>query len=76
MNNSPDEPVIRENTIEAKPWHLITEEKTEQSEADRRLSICQSCQFYRPKSERCGKCGCFMKLKSTIKRAHCPVHKW
>ena len=70
------EPVIREDTIEAKPWHLVTEEKAKQEEFDRRMSICRSCEFFKPKSEQCRKCGCFMKLKTKIDRAHCPIHKW
>jgi hypothetical protein len=33
MTNSPEdfEPVIRENTIEARPWHLATEAKVDQA---------------------------------------------
>jgi hypothetical protein len=78
MNNSPEEfePVIRDNTIEAKPWHMLTEEKVQEEEFDRRMSICRSCEFLKKPAEQCSKCGCFMKLKTKIDRAHCPIHKW
>ena len=83
MNNIPEqyeppayEPVIREDTIEARPWHLATEAKVDQEEFDRRMSICRSCEFLKKPAEQCSKCGCFMKLKTKIDRAHCPIHKW
>jgi hypothetical protein len=77
MTNSPDEDkVIRENTIEARPWHMLTEEKVKEAEFDRRMAICRSCEFLKRPAEQCSKCGCFMKLKSKIDRAHCPIHKW
>jgi len=41
-----------------------------------RLSICNTCEFFNKRSVRCRKCGCFMKLKSTLKQAKCPLHKW
>jgi hypothetical protein len=79
MTNSPDEEikiVIRENTIEARPWHMVTEKKTGQEEFDRRMAICEECPFLKRPAKQCSKCGCFMKLKSRIEKAHCPIHKW
>jgi|694.fasta_scaffold01402_15 hypothetical protein len=49
------------------------------SESDlqaKRLSICQTCEFFRPIPQTCKKCGCFMKLKVTLDNARCPLHKW
>lgn len=43
---------------------------------EERMDICVTCEFYRPKSNRCVKCGCFMALKSTLRQAKCPVGKW
>jgi hypothetical protein len=40
-----------------------------------RLKICQSCEFF-SKSSRCKKCKCFMKLKTELADARCPIHKW
>jgi hypothetical protein len=80
MTNSPDEevfiPVIREDVIEARPWHLATEKKVDQEEFDRRMAICDTCEFLKKPAKQCAKCGCFMKLKTKIDRAHCPIHKW
>ena len=79
MTNNPDEEakiVIREDVIEARPWHMVTESKVDQTEFDRRMAICRSCEFLKRPAEQCSKCGCFMKLKSKIERAHCPIHKW
>ena len=41
-----------------------------------RLAICNECPFFNKISKQCRKCGCFMKLKSTLKQASCPVGKW
>jgi hypothetical protein len=71
-----EEKVIRENTIEARPWHMATEKKVNQEEFDRRMAICEQCPFLKKPAKQCAKCGCFMKLKTKIERAHCPIHKW
>jgi hypothetical protein len=41
-----------------------------------RLSICNECPFLNKRLMQCTKCGCFMKLKSTLKQATCPKGKW
>lgn len=45
-------------------------------EADRRLAICQTCQFFRTVDQRCSKCGCFMAVKTYLRAETCPVGKW
>jgi len=40
-----------------------------------RWAICQACPELLP-SNRCNQCGCFMKLKTKIKAAQCPIGKW
>ena len=45
-------------------------------EANSRLSICKGCEFFDKNQERCGKCGCFMALKTYLKAERCPVGKW
>ncbi len=42
--------------------------------AEERMAICKTCEFFTGK--RCTKCGCFMALKTTLRQATCPVHKW
>ena len=41
-----------------------------------RLKICQACEFFKKNGSRCKKCGCFMKIKTTLEMAKCPVGKW
>jgi uncharacterized paraquat-inducible protein A len=41
-----------------------------------RLAICRKCEFFKPRTERCSKCGCFMKLKTELEYARCPIGKW
>jgi hypothetical protein len=43
---------------------------------EQRLAICNTCPAFRPKTQRCSKCGCFMQLKSTLLQAKCPIGKW
>ncbi len=44
--------------------------------AESRLKICQTCEFFKVNGARCKKCGCFMKAKTTLEMAKCPVGKW
>ncbi len=41
-----------------------------------RLAMCNECNFFNKRLIKCKKCGCFMKLKSTLQDAKCPVGKW
>lgn len=52
------------------------EPRSNEEIVEQRLAICRSCEFFRPRVEQCKKCGCFMKLKTKLERAHCPIHKW
>ena len=40
-----------------------------------RWEICRGCEFLTD-SNRCTKCGCFMKVKHKIAHASCPIKKW
>jgi hypothetical protein len=44
--------------------------------AFQRFSTCQGCEFLKTDSFRCEKCGCFMKTKTQLASASCPVGKW
>jgi len=63
---------------DAKPWDLLNpnEPRSNEELASHRLGICKSCEFFRPASKTCKKCGCFMKLKTTLEKAKCPIGKW
>jgi hypothetical protein len=45
-------------------------------EYKKRLAICDDCEYFLPKHERCSKCGCFMKGKAKVEAWHCPIDKW
>lgn len=49
---------------------------TSSLEANTRLAICQTCEYFRKSDQRCSKCGCFMAVKTYLKAEHCPVSKW
>lgn len=41
-----------------------------------RLKACMSCEFYIQNRDRCSKCGCKMKIKTSLSASKCPVGKW
>lgn len=63
---------------DVKPWDMLNpnENRSNEDLIKSRLDICRSCEFFRPRTEQCKKCGCFMKLKTKLERAHCPIGKW
>lgn len=63
---------------DVRPWDLVNPNKPRSPEelAKYRLQICQTCDFYRKSTNQCKKCGCFMKLKTTLAQAKCPLGKW
>lgn len=66
-----------EEISEVHIWNMIDGSQRAQADiAQERLAICEGCEFFRPKSKTCQKCGCFMKLKTKLEKAHCPVGKW
>jgi len=52
------------------------ERRSDSAVAEGRMDICRSCEFFNHRVQQCTKCGCFMKLKTKLDRAHCPVGKW
>jgi len=61
-----------------KPWDMLNpnEPRSEQEIIDARLEVCKVCEFYRARTNQCRKCGCFMKLKTKLEHAKCPIGKW
>ena len=61
-----------------RPWDLLdpNTEYAEKSEAEARLAICRECPFFIKNTQQCKECGCFMNLKTKLKLAECPQHKW
>lgn len=52
------------------------EERSDKQLIESRLEICNNCEWLDKRLTRCRQCGCFMKLKTTLRRAECPLHKW
>tara|TARA_R110002020_G_scaffold154369_1_gene334006 strand:- start:2 stop:190 length:189 start_codon:yes stop_codon:yes gene_type:complete len=44
-------------------------------DVDHRWAVCQACPELTT-TNRCKQCGCFMKLKTKMKGAVCPLEKW
>lgn len=62
---------------DVKPWDLVNGSPRSPEEiAEARLEVCKSCEFYRERTNQCKKCGCFMKLKTKLENARCPLGKW
>ena len=62
---------------DAKVWDLFNgSARTPEEISAYRLEICNGCEFFRKATNQCKKCGCFMKLKTTLEKAKCPIGKW
>jgi len=60
-----------------KPWNLFDGSPRSPEELSQyRLEICSGCEFFRSRTQTCRKCGCFMKLKTKLEHAKCPIGKW
>lgn len=49
----------------------VTEEKRNQ-----RFDMCKACPEFLELTSQCKKCGCFMKVKTALESAKCPIGKW
>lgn len=50
--------------------------KTSDETAMARLAICEVCPSLLKVTHQCRECGCFMKLKTKLANAKCPLDKW
>lgn len=41
-----------------------------------RLQTCEGCDKFEQETSRCRECGCFMKVKTQLASASCPLGKW
>lgn len=48
----------------------------EKKEQDVRMWICKHCPEFKPKTQQCKICGCFMKAKIPIEFTTCPKDVW
>jgi len=51
-------------------------EYVDQQLADERYQECLSCDQLIPVTHQCKKCGCFMRQKTKLLNAVCPIGKW
>ena len=65
---------VVQDHLEAMP----EEDKADVSEIERRKAVCDGCnnktQYF--KIDMCNDCYCFIKLKTALKNATCPLDKW
>jgi hypothetical protein len=43
---------------------------------NKRMELCNSCDFFDSQYKRCRKCGCFMEHKIKFKDVQCPIKLW
>ena len=61
----------------SKPWDMINgSPRVPEEVIKQRLDICHACPAFRPLTQTCKKCGCFMKMKTQLEKAYCPLDKW
>ena len=63
---------------EVSPMDLINPntEWASEEKSNERFSICKSCPELIKLTSQCKKCGCFMKAKTKLEKAVCPIGKW
>ena len=69
---------LEQSTPTVKVWDMLNPniQKLSKEQAAPRMTICQECEFFISATASCKKCGCFMKMKTRLPLAKCPVHKW
>lgn len=68
----------KSNLGDSRPWHMVNpgQNKVDTEIAKKRMSLCQACPELIKATTTCTKCGCFMKLKTRLEGAVCPIGKW
>lgn len=68
----------KKNLGETRPWDIVNPETQWASEekSNERFSICKLCPELIKLTTQCKKCGCFMKVKTKLELATCPLGKW
>jgi hypothetical protein len=68
----------KQNLGETRPWDIVNPnvEWASEEESNRRFELCKACPELIKLTTQCKKCGCFMKVKSKLEKASCPIGKW
>ena len=63
---------------DTRPWDVFSPNVkwSEEETAKQRLDICWDCDRLIKVTTQCKECGCFMKLKTRLEHAKCPLNKW
>lgn len=62
----------------ARVWDMIDPSigRVAEEVASARLSACRGCEHFIKLTGQCKHCMCFMRLKTTLPHAECPIGKW
>ena len=65
-------------TRSVKPWDFLdpNTQYADEQLANERYNICKNCPMFIKLSKQCKKCGCFMKAKTKLLDASCPIGEW
>ena len=59
------------------PFDLLNKNNyIDKVESDKRMDICLGCPELIKLTQTCKECGCFMKAKTRLAEASCPIGKW
>jgi hypothetical protein len=63
---------------ETRPWDVVNPntEWADDAKSSERFNICKACPELVKLTTQCKKCGCFMKVKTKMEKATCPIGKW
>lgn len=61
---------------EVRPWDLFTAYRADSDSIEHRMKICRECDRFIKVTAQCKECGCFMKGKTLLAEAECPLSKW
>jgi len=61
-----------------RPWDLFNKKmgRVDSDTYNKRIEICKECPELIRLTFQCKKCGCFMKEKTKLANAGCPLNKW
>jgi hypothetical protein len=61
-----------------RPWDLLNPQQPRSTKElqTERLAICGECELFNSFSQTCSICKCFMRMKTKLEKAYCPIHKW
>lgn len=78
MTGKPWDELPEDQKRVARPWDILDPNMPKVTESVRkeRIDACMGCEHLIKFTKQCKKCGCFMKVKSHIPWASCPVGKW